>query len=698
MGLLAPLFALGAVLAALPYFLHRLNTVTPDQQEFASAMLLSPTQKREHVRKQLRYLILMILRILLLLAIVFAFARPFMDEDSMPVYSEGAVNHLLLIDVSASMSGADKLDNVKQAAKDFVRSMKRGDQAQLFLADNQLRSIAGPSLEPNTLIAAIDDIEVSRFKLDYGVMMSGLSSRFPDDWFDHKIHLFSDLQQSGMPRQFAKLIPELPANANVELAFYSERLENSANWLIEFIDTDGDQVRVGIKGYQSDQQSRAITLVVNDEEIAEQSIDVSPSGRAIVIFDGVQFKPEINRVRASLLQPDALEVDNHFNYAVDRSPPEPVPLITVNPYSRSVTYMSTALRTVGAPGNSQTAANWTVEPVMVDNFNPRTLERYNWVLIDDIGAIPQALEEELVRFLQAGGAVFAAAGERTLGLTQVPLSGHSVSDDADGSLAIAQQSFLGVSRVESSHPILEGLKGWVDISISQSLSIEVNESDRVLAWLSNGQPLIIELRVGRGRLVVLTTSLDNEWNNIPVKPLFVGLIGQAANYLSQREAVTIQKLAGDYLRDDEFSGVGALNGEQSAAGQIIDPFGETLVELGSTSNLSQRQLIHTGFYELHNASGQSLVGVNIAPAESDTSSLSEEHLEQWVAAVSGQAENIRNVKFEESESGLKNDGKPVIEFWRILVMLALFLLLAESLLSTFYLRRAQLIESQGANT
>lgn len=698
MGLLAPLFALGAVLGALPFFLHRLNTATPDQQEFASAMLLSPTQKREHVRKQVRYLVLMILRILLLLAIVFAFARPFMDEEPLPVYSEGAVNHILVIDISASMIGSDKLDNAKQAATDIIRSMKSGDQVQLFLADNHLRSIAGPSLEMNALITAIDEIEASRFKLDYGVMMSGLSNKFPDDFFDHTIHLFSDLQQSGMPLQFAKLIPELPANANVKLALYPARPENPSNWLVEFIDTDGGQVRVGIKGYQSDQQSRTIRLVVNDEEIAEQSIDVLPSGRAIVLFNEVQFKPGINRVRASLLQSDALENDNHFNFAVDRSPPEPVPLITVNPYSRSVTYMSTALRTVGAPGNSQTAANWTVEPVMVDNFDPRTLERYNWVLVDDIGAIPKPLEDELVQFLQSGGAIFAAAGERTLGLTQVPLSGHAVPDNADISSATAQQSFFDVSRVESSHPILDGLKGWADISISQSLLIEASESDRVLAWLSNGQPLLVEQRVGRGRLVILTTSLDNEWNNIPVKPLFVGFISQVANYLSQREAVTIQKLAGDYLRDDEFFGLGAQQGEQSTAGQIIDPFGDTLVALGSTSNLSQRRLDHTGFYELHNSGGQSLVGVNIAPAESDTTFLSEEHLEQWVAAVSGQAETIGNVKFEESESGLKHDGKPVIEFWRILVMLALFLLLAESLLSTFYLRRAQLIESQGANT
>ena len=44
MGLLAPLFLLGALAIALPIWLHRLQTQSSDRQPFSSAMLLETTE------------------------------------------------------------------------------------------------------------------------------------------------------------------------------------------------------------------------------------------------------------------------------------------------------------------------------------------------------------------------------------------------------------------------------------------------------------------------------------------------------------------------------------------------------------------------------------------------------------------------------------------------------------------------------
>ena len=265
---------------------------------------------------------------------------------------------------------------------------------------------------------------------------------------------------------------------------------------------------------------------------------------------------------------------------------------------------------------------------------------------------------------------------------------------------VSQAVFSSVSRVESSHPIFENLKGWADLTISRSLPVEVKESDRVLAWLSNGRPLLLEQRVGRGRLVLLTTSLDNEWNNLPVKPFFVAFIGQTANYLSRREAVTMQKVAGDYLRADEIGGRGSEGGQfnqanSGAAGQIVDPNGVTLVALQNTSSLSQRQLNDVGFYELHTAGGESLIGVNIAPAESDTTPLGADDLTQWSSAVSGQVGIDETLETAGLRALVGKDEDSFVEFWHILAIMALILLCVESLLSNFYLRRSQLLESDG---
>ena len=74
MSFLAPLFLLGALAIAMPFWLHRLQTQSSDRKPFSSAMLLETTEERVHVMKKLKYLLLLALRVLLLALLAFAFA------------------------------------------------------------------------------------------------------------------------------------------------------------------------------------------------------------------------------------------------------------------------------------------------------------------------------------------------------------------------------------------------------------------------------------------------------------------------------------------------------------------------------------------------------------------------------------------------------------------------------------------------
>ena len=56
MGLLAPLFLLGAIAIALPIWLHRLQTQSSERKAFSSAMLLETARQQVHVRKKLKFL------------------------------------------------------------------------------------------------------------------------------------------------------------------------------------------------------------------------------------------------------------------------------------------------------------------------------------------------------------------------------------------------------------------------------------------------------------------------------------------------------------------------------------------------------------------------------------------------------------------------------------------------------------------
>ena len=62
MALLTPLFLLGFLGLALPWWLHRLETQATEREKFATTRFLEPSKKRIHVRRKLKYLLLMALR------------------------------------------------------------------------------------------------------------------------------------------------------------------------------------------------------------------------------------------------------------------------------------------------------------------------------------------------------------------------------------------------------------------------------------------------------------------------------------------------------------------------------------------------------------------------------------------------------------------------------------------------------------
>ena len=76
MALLAPAFLLGLLAIGLPLWLHRFARETREKKQFASLMLVEPSQTHRSRQHQLRYLILLALRIALLVMLVLAFTEP----------------------------------------------------------------------------------------------------------------------------------------------------------------------------------------------------------------------------------------------------------------------------------------------------------------------------------------------------------------------------------------------------------------------------------------------------------------------------------------------------------------------------------------------------------------------------------------------------------------------------------------------
>src|SRR5690606_27833897 len=137
-------------------------------------------------------------------------------------------------------------------------------------------------------------------------------------------------------------------------------------------------------------------------------------------------------------------------------------------------------------------------------------------------------EAALLDYVNGGGSIFAASGPRSSGLGRMPLLGIPVNAQA---VSNTRQTAVQITRVDTSHPVLRDSAGWAGVN-ARTLSVSPAIEDRVLVAQSSSNPVLLERNIGAGRMLLLTTSLDNSASDLPVRPVFVGFMAEVARYLS----------------------------------------------------------------------------------------------------------------------------------------------------------------------
>jgi hypothetical protein len=650
MSLLAPWFLLGGLLVGLPLWLHRLQTQSADRRPFSSSMLLDDAEQQIHVRQQLKYRVLLALRIALLLLAALAFAKPLWTTTPSQMPSADAGTHLVLVDTSASMNRVGVFSHAQALATSVIDDAPAGALVQVLSAGGSVQVQSAPAADRAAHRAAVANLAPTSARTDFGRVMADLDRHADSLPRPVTLHFVSDFQQSALPARFADLVSTRVAR----LVAHPAGRGPSTNWAVEAIRESPEGINVMISGEGETQPTVRLTL--NGESVGTRTRDEDGA----VHFDTPVYEDGDNRIIASVEGGDDLAADDTRYAIVDNRPPAPVPVLTADPDGLPATYLAAALQSDRTPG-------YRVERLVVGEFDARVLSRYRWIVIDDLGSINEALEPAIREYLESGGNVLAFAGVRTDALRRLPVSGHDVRAVSD---ARSGNGFIAVGSVDTGHPVLSATEGWHLVNVSQVLPLTLNEADETLVRLENGDALLVERRIGEGRLLLFNGDLERRHNDLPVRPVFVAYIVEAARYLSGRAALLRNFVAGDVL---------ALVQDGAVSGQVIGPDGDALLSLADTASAQQVRLNQPGFYQVYTQEGSYTVAVNTDPRESSPRTIADETLGRWQAAMEGEA--------VPGTAATIDDGESAIELWHVLLAVLALVFVGESMLGDFYLDR-----------
>ena len=243
--------------------------------------------------------------------------------------------------------------------------------------------------------------------------------------------------------------------------------------------------------------------------------------------------------------------------------------------------------------------------VPLSRLTPSNFEHRSAVILNAPGAIPQGTEEQLKRFVEQGGGLFVAVGERTSWSSNSALWPGALGQMVDRS--VGRQATLG--KLENSHPIFELFVqphsgNFNAARFYRYRVLTPGPNDRVLASFDDGTPAMVERRVGAGRVIAFTSSLDTSWNTLPVNAVFVPMVQLTARYLARYEdpaawytvgrMLDISAPIGQIVR--EGAAADTKSAPRKAAGVVMAPSG-TQATLGEGSAAAIR-LEEQGFYSV----------------------------------------------------------------------------------------------------
>lgn len=664
MGLLSPWWLLaGAVGAALPVWLHLLQQHKQDPVEFASTMLLERRTDSTTYQRRIKYKLLMALRLLLLLLVALAFAQPFLRKPP-AILNAGNKLQIIVVDNSFSMREGDRLETAKREAGS---ALSAGAVAQIWSFGSHVSYLTQSSKDRADLTAAINSIGPSDEKSSFAELSRALRDTARSQSRPVDVTFITDAQRSALPPSFGDL--GLEPGTTLKVVDIGRKLPNytveTVNAPRTLSDLTKAKVNATIAGFHAPAAKKTVALKVNGKTLKTLTVDVPENGRATAEFTGIEGPYGWLRGEVEITDADALADDNRFFFAIERSDPRKVLLIDEQRGSRASLYLKAALE---ASADSFFAIE-EMSPGAVANAR---LANYAFVILHDPGVNAKGIEPALKAYVESGGAILLAAGPQTAALPAIPVAGFP----ANGSRVASRgtQRFFAPANVDPTYPSLRRAGRLEGTRFFQFVATEPGADVLVAARLEDGSPLLMEKKMGEGRIVIFTSSFDNSTNDLPVKPGFVPLIEQTAAYLGRVEDRSLSFVVDSYLdlRSDQ---------KRASSVEVIGPRGERALSLKEASSANTLRLTEAGLYDVRRENDrQELVAVNVDRRESELEPVSRENLALWEKSGAATAN---------AADGSQSAEAPLPEpqsFWWWFALLAFFALLAETFVSARYLQ------------
>lgn len=715
-GFGSPLMLWGLGAGSIPILIHLLHRRKFKTVEWAAMRFLLAATKKQSRRLKLEQLILLIVRTLIVIFIALAFARPTAETLGEYFQSEGPRHRIVVIDATFSMGyapgGKTRFERAKELARQIVGAAKQGDAINLVRISESVPHVIvrRPAYQSAAVVEEIEQLTLFDERVDASLVLKEIDDllSLAPDLTRKEVYFITDMQSATWSpadsNEAVRVRQELKKIANRAKTVWLDVGEaTAANSAVISLKTDeqfvlsGRPVRVTatLKNFSTiGTTGQLVELIVDGRLVDTRRVDL-PVAQEIQVAFSPSFSSGEHQLEVRLNH-DALPVDDSRRLAIPVRDELQVLLVNGKPSGEPMGNATDFLKLALAPELPNRALASPIRPTVIreSELLGTDLSRYDCVFICNVALFTDREAEVLRGYLDGGGGVVFCLGD------QVRLENYNQVLHRDKAPLLPAKLVERVGDVKKKetvfefdagdfeHPIVRPFQGNTGsgLELTKTFAYIKASPDEargasVALRFTSGDPAIIDAPYGRGRVILVTTSVDREWSTWAVwGHSLIPLMHEAVNYAVAGRWKDRETLVGQPLQCH----VGLRAADTSAVEQL--PNGDTnpLQPSADGRILLTEPTTQSGFHKIvlgHPANRTDWFAVNVDPVESDLAALRIEdlrtellpgidftYLTEWEETASGKAETGR----------LRSTGTG---FSRTLLLAAVALLLVEQLIA-----------------
>ncbi len=672
-----PLFLFGYFAILIPILIHLFNFRRYRTYYFSNVKMLQDVVQKTKRESQLKHIIVLCLRILCILALVTAFAQPYIPSHNGNTKSGNLVS--IYVDNSFSMEGntpegtlfTDAVENARQIVNNFQYT------DQFVLYNNNFSARQRCKLNKEEALQELDSWDISPNCRSWEELLTFEQNACTEADECNLYHYYiSDFQKNSFDfGQYA----HTDGSASYLLHKPAKEVNNvsiDSCWFLTPVFRKGQPVTLCVRVRNcadNDVVKLPLKLRVNGEQKAMAAVDIAANTFADY---SLNYTLTEDGVQGAVLEIEDVPItfDNQLFFTY---------FVSDNTCVTTI-YGKEPNRYLNALYGKDSVFTYHAYPS--DHIDYSEMAKSTVIVLDEMEEISSGLADELKKYMEKGGCVLLLPSAQMSASVNSFLSGVGATQYAG---LVGKENKVGSVNLESDYfkGSLESGNERLDMpTATQYFTFSNFHSDENIMTFENQAPLLFANKVGNGRLILSAVAMNDAFGNVHKHALyFIPLHNIGIRSVKQQKLYNV--IGVDHSQSVTKAVTGSENVLSLKARGGDTEFIPEQRNLGNETMLFFNEaLAEAGIYDVMlNGAAVGAVAFNFNRTESQLTYYEDAEIEAMLPDSARTQVISSDAKDVTGQITQTVHGQPL---WRWFVLLALLCLLAEVLILRLWVRSA----------